>query len=152
MHLETKESAEHKIKELRTGVATDKAEKMAKPKRKAGEAEAQSGHEEGDGGKAGGTTYQRVRFWDVPEEFEAVDYTKQEDVQELVKAPDQDWAVPAPHQERAYHGGEDDAPSDAVALMNEAKRLQEGQCCKRWQRHQMTCTLGLRRGWQGSPL
>jgi hypothetical protein len=55
-------------------------------------------------------------FWDVPEEFEAVDYTKQEDVQELVKAPDQDWAVPAPHQERAYQGGEEDAPSDAVAF------------------------------------
>ena len=126
MRLETKESAEYKIKELRTGVATDKTEKMAKPKRKAGEAEAQSGPEEGDGGKAGGTTYQRVRFWDVPEEFEAVDYTKPEDVQELVKAPEQDWAVPASHQERAYHGGEDDAPSDAVALMNEAKHLQEG--------------------------
>lgn len=62
MRLETKESAEYKIKELRTGVATDKAEKMAKPKRKAGEAEAQSGPEEGDGGKAGGTTYQRVHF------------------------------------------------------------------------------------------
>lgn len=140
MKVETKESAEQKIKDLRAQVHADRAEKT-KSKRKAGD-----GGEPGEQGnaetakKAGGSG--RVRFWEVPEEFEAVDYTKQEDVQDLIKAPIDDFGVPVPHQDRAHHGGEDRAPEEAKHLMEEAKKLESGPALSALNSHLMTCLLG----------
>ena len=67
-----------------------------------------------------------MRFWEVPEEFEAVDYTKQEDIQELVKGPDAGWGVPVQHQGRPHHGGEEKAPPKETTLMDEARKLHDG--------------------------
>lgn len=92
MKQETPQSVEAKIKELRQQVAQDKSEKVSRPKRKAGETGDTAGEELTS--KAGGEA--RVKFNEVPEEFEAVDYTKQEDIQELVRPADDQWGVPHP--------------------------------------------------------
>lgn len=42
-------------------------------------------------GKAGGQRESNIRFWDVPEEFEA--YTQQEDIKELLQQPDDHCGV-----------------------------------------------------------
>jgi len=125
MKAENKETVEQKIKEIRASLQADKAEKMSKPKRKAGEGENPVAEEVGTG-KAGGQREPRVRFWDVPVEFEAVDYTRQEDIKELVQQPDTYWGVPEPHQERPFHGGDEDAPSEAVELVKRARELHDG--------------------------
>ena len=125
MKTETKETVDQKIKEIRASIQADKADKVAKPKRKAGEGEGPRSDEPTDG-KAGGQRESKVRFWDVPEEFEAVDYTQQEDIKELIQQPDDHWGVPDPHQERPYHGGEEDAPSEATAMVKKARELQDG--------------------------
>jgi hypothetical protein len=125
MKAETKETVDQKIKEIRASIQADKADKVAKPKRKAGEGEGPRSDEPTDG-KAGGQRESKVRFWDVPEEFEAVDYTQQEDIKELIQQPDDHWGVPDPHQERPYHGGEEDAPSEATAMVKKARELQDG--------------------------
>ena len=125
MRAETRETAEEKIRQLRAEISKDKAEKSGKSARRAGDlvGPADGNEPEGDEGatsKAGGD--QRVRFWEVPEEFE-VDYTKQEDLQRWVQGPDKDWGVPVAHQDREYRGGEDKAPEKAVELVNKAKEL-----------------------------
>ena len=125
MKAETKETVDQKIKEIRASIQADKADKVAKPKRKAGEGEGPRNDEPTDG-KAGGQCESKVRFWDVPEEFEAVDYTQQEDIKELIQQPDDHWGVPDPHQERPYHGGDEDAPAEATALVEKARELQDG--------------------------
>ncbi len=123
MKQETAQTVEVKIKELRQQVAQDKSDKIAKPKRKAGEA-GEGGSEEPTG-KAGGEA--RVKFNEVPEEFEAVDYTRQEDVQELVQGPDGLWGVPQPHQERPHEGGDEKASSEkAKELVTKARQLSSG--------------------------
>ena len=128
MKAETKETVEQKIRDLRAAVQADKAEKMAKPRRKAGEGESEppAPGETTQDGKAGGQIGPTVRFWDVPEEFEAVDYTRQEDIKEIIKEPDQSWGVPEPHQGRPFHGGEEQAPPDARNLVQRARELQSG--------------------------
>ena len=128
MRAETKESAEEKIKQFRAEIAKDRAEKTGKPTRRAGDGttnqgEAETVAEEAGASKAGGE--QRVRFWDVPEEFE-VDYTKQEDLQHLVRGPNSEWGVPANHQNRAHGEGHEKAPQEAVELVHRAKELSNG--------------------------
>ena len=126
MKIETKESIEHKIKEIRAAIQADKAEKMSKPKRKAGEGDGQPPAEPAPDGKAGGQRATTVRFWDIPEEFEAVDYTKQEDIKDLIRQPDQSWGVPDAHQGRPDYGGENESPAEAVNLVQRARELQTG--------------------------
>lgn len=104
MRAETRETAEEKIRQLRAEISKDKAEKSGKPARRAGDLVGpadgnEPGGDEGATSKAGGD--QRVRFWEVPEEFE-VDYTKQEDLQRWVQGPDKDWGIPVAHQDREY--------------------------------------------------
>lgn len=118
MKQETSQTVEAKIKELRQQVAQDKGDKISKPKRKAGESG--EGAEEASTSKAGGET--RVKFTEVPEEFEA----RQEDVQELVKPVDDSWAVPHNHQERVYNTGDEKAPNSAKELVERARRLSTG--------------------------
>ena len=126
MKQETPQTAEVKIKELRQQVTQDKSDKIAKPKRKAGEANEENVEEPSS--RAGGE--QRVKFNEIPEEFEAVDYTKQEDVQELLKAPDGFWGVPQQHQDRPHGAGEGKAPEKAKELVTRARRLSEGPVLK----------------------
>ena len=99
---------------------------MSKPKRKAGEGDGQPPSEPATDGKAGGQRATTVRFWDIPEEFEAVDYTKQEDIKDLIRQPDQSWGVPDAHQGRPHYGGENEAPAEAVSLVQRARELQTG--------------------------
>ena len=130
MKAETKDTVEHKVKQLRAGIQADKSEKMSKPKRKAGETSDESkipppNATSDEASKAGGSQ-REVRFWDVPEEFEAVDYTKQEDVRELLHGPDGSWGVPVQHQGKAYKDEDLDVPERAKKLVDEERRLQEG--------------------------
>ena len=92
MKMETKESAQAKIKALRTELAKDKAEKIADG-RKSGQGLSARETDNGTGEtRAGGDKV--VRVWDVPEEFEAVDYTLAEyDMREKVKGPDLRWLL-----------------------------------------------------------
>ena len=119
MKQETAQSVETKIKELRQQIAQDKGDKISKPKRKAGETGEVA---EETTSKAGGET--RVKFNAVPEEFEAVDYTRQEDVQELIKPSDDLWATPHEHQERLHRAGDEKAPDKE--LVEKARRLSSG--------------------------
>ena len=125
MKQETAQTVEVKINELRQQVAQDKSDKVAKPKRKAGET---SETAEEPTGKAGGES--RVKFNEIPEEFEAVDYTRQEDVQELIKEPEDNWGVPQSHQDRPYGAGEDKAAERAKELVWKARQLSEGPVLK----------------------
>ena len=132
MKQETKDTVDQKIKQLRSGILADKADKVAKPKRKAGEGladgqnDSNKNSDEKDGsGKAGGRQ-SSVRFWEVPEEFEAVDYTKQEDVRDLLSGPEEGWGVPVAHQGRPYHNEDVEVPDSARKLVEEARRLQDG--------------------------
>lgn len=118
MKQETAQSVETKIKELRQQIAQDKGDKIAKPKRKAGETGEAA---EQTTSKAGRKI--RVKFNAVPEEFEAVDYTRQEDVQELIKPSDDLWATPHEHQERLHRAGDEKAPDKAKELVEKARRL-----------------------------
>ena len=124
MRAETKETAEEKIKQFRAEILKDRQEKTGKTARRAGDAAtgapSDEGKEEAATSKAGGE--QRVRFWEVPEEFN-VDYTKQEDLQQWVRGPEEGWGVPASHQDRVFHGGEEKAPHPAVELVRKAKEL-----------------------------
>ena len=123
MRAETKETVEEKIKQFRAEILKDRQEKTGKTARRAGDATgapSDEGKEEAATSKAGGE--QRVRFWEVPEEFN-VDYTKQEDLQHWVRGPEEGWGVPASHQDRVFHGGEEKAPHPAVELVRKAKEL-----------------------------
>eukprot|EP00913_Durusdinium_trenchii_P022970 g21568.t1 len=124
MKPESQESAKEKIQQLRHATQKDKAAKMAKPKRKAG-AEHEEQNDEAENTKAGG--HPGVRFNDIPEEFEAVDYTKQEDVQDFVRPTKQCWGIPVPHQNRGYWPPPDFQPPEGAAKMvQEAEQLSQG--------------------------
>ena len=133
MRIETKESVNQKIKDLRAQVAKDKADKIQDGKRRVGKtADAGAGTETervDTGGKAGGQLdgkAQQVRFWDVPEEF-LVDYTKDEDLSALVHGPSEAWGEDV-HQPQLQHGGRDgeSAPAEAKALVQTAQALAHG--------------------------
>ena len=75
--------------------------------------------------KAGGTC--TVHFNEVPEEFEAIDYTKQEDVRDFVNRDDRSWGLPVRHQDRGYFPSQDfQAPEEAVNMVDKAEKLAAG--------------------------
>eukprot|EP00435_Cladocopium_sp_Y103_P056630 s604_g19.t1 len=125
MKPETKESVAAKIKDLRAQVARDKSSKIADSKRKGEKAGADEETQRSpEQTKAGGTTGEKVvRFWDVPEEFQ-VDYTKGEDLQQLVKGPDTKWLEDV-HPVSATHGGRggESAPEEAINLVKKAQQM-----------------------------
>ena len=124
MKAETRESATDKIRNLRAGVAKDKAEKVASG-RKSGQGEPA---ETADGGatRAGGEKV--VRIWDVPEEFEAVDFTQAEsDMRETLQGPDSGWLrEPVGHVEHLIEADGETAPFEAKALVARAKEMKDG--------------------------
>ena len=139
MRLETKDTVNQKIKELRAGAARDKSEKV-QDGRKRGKAAGQGPDEPdvekpgegGEGGRAGGGVGnaeqpRKVTFWEVPEEFQ-VDYTKEEDLGKLVIGPDNTWGntVYTPHRQHSGRGGET-APTVARDLLETAKGLHDGE-------------------------
>ena len=131
MKAETKDTVTAKIKELRAHISKEKGDKIAEGRKGKGP---KAGHEENEketaerdqqeGGKAGGAEPQRrVRIWDVPEEFH-VDYTKDEDLQTVVKGPQETWANDVFRPERS-HGGRDgeSATREAKDLVRVAQGL-----------------------------
>ena len=124
MKAETRESATDKIRNLRAGVAKDKAEKVANG-RKSGQGEPT---ETADGGatRAGGEKV--VRIWDVPEEFEAIDFTQAEsDMREKLQGPDPSWLrEPVKPVEHLVAADGETAPSEAKALVARAKEMKDG--------------------------
>ena len=131
MKAETQETVTAKIAALRAAVLKDKKDKKEPPKRKAGEqvnpdsqgsppAPAKGGE-----GRAGGE--RRVSFVEVPEEFVNVDYTKQEDFQDLVTGSGVEWGLPQAHQDRPHAGRQgESAPEEAKTLITKAKELAAG--------------------------
>eukprot|EP00438_Fugacium_kawagutii_P022124 Skav232871 [mRNA] locus=scaffold1881:25961:36237:+ [translate_table: standard] len=123
MKAETRSSVDAKIRDLRMQIAKDKTSKIADGKKKAERAGGEGKNNQEDPGRAGGGDAKTVRFWGPPEEFE-VDYTKQEDLQDLVKGPDYRWTegVEPPVLDHDGRGGET-APEAAKSLVMEAQRL-----------------------------
>ena len=131
MKIETKDSVNHKIKDIRQRVEKDRQDKIQDGKNRggrAGEKEAADPHEEG--AKAGGSR-KSVRFWDVPQEFK-VDYTSQEDMKDLVAGPNLKWENDA-YQPAVQHGGRggESAPQEAGRLVQEAENLGKSETLKR---------------------
>ena len=131
MKIETRESANQKIKDLRAYMAKDRAEKTQDGKRRGDRAGADNTKESGEGGqedstKAGGHDKRKVRFWEAPEEFK-VDYTKGEDLKSFVHGPDPDWGKDRYEPQRTHPGrGGETAPEEARRLVQEAQRLADG--------------------------
>eukprot|EP00435_Cladocopium_sp_Y103_P076090 s50_g76.t1 len=125
MKPETKESVVAKIKELRSQVSKDIASKIADGKRRGEKAGAEEETQRvTEQTKAGGTLGGKVvRFWDAPEEFQ-VDYTKGEDLQQLIKGPDTAWLEDA-HPAKTPQGGRsgESAPEEAVNLVKKAQQM-----------------------------
>lgn len=125
MKQKTAESAKEKIQALRQGVQKDKAAKVNKPKRKAGAEKEDDLGEKTEEAKAGGAP--AVRFDDIPEEFEAVDYTKQEDVKDFIERDNRAWGVPVRHQHRGYFPSPNfKAPEAALEMVDKAEKLASG--------------------------
>ena len=125
MKAETKESAAEKMKDIRAGVAKDKAAKVqdGKDRRRAGQGENLGSGEPEIHEKAGG----RVS-WKAPEEMVQVDYTSQEkDFAELVSGPDHSIYGHVPREAKA-HAGRDgtSAPLEAQELVRKAQALADG--------------------------
>ena len=131
MKIETRESVNQKIKDLRAYMAKDRAEKTQDGKRRGDRAGADPTKESGEGGqedstKAGGHDKRKVRFWEAPEEFK-VDYTKGEDLKSFVHGPDPDWGKDRYEPQRTHPGrGGETAPEEARRLVQEAQRLADG--------------------------
>ena len=127
MRLETKDSVWEKIKELRAGVAKDKASKIkdGKDVRKAGNG-AQEVSEGGE--KAGGLHV----TWAPPKEMVDVDYTQQEeDFRQMVKGPDMEGFKNVSKEGRKHEGRQGNtAPDSAKNLVKEAQRLADGPVLK----------------------
>ena len=81
------------------------------------------------GTKAGGQLEGRpskVRFWEVPEEF-MVDYTKDEDLANLVHGPSTSWSEDVFQPVRQHDGrGGETAPQEAKELVRAAQTLAQG--------------------------
>ncbi|CAK9076517.1 unnamed protein product [Durusdinium trenchii] len=123
MKAETKDTATEKIKEIRAGVAKDKASKVqdGKDRRRAGQGDQPQGEGEGHE-KAGG--HQGVS-WEAPEEMVQVDYTHQEkEFAELVAGPDA-TIYENVHRESQPHPGREGqtAPQEAQDLVRTAQKL-----------------------------
>eukprot|EP00435_Cladocopium_sp_Y103_P073900 s35_g45.t1 len=132
MKLETKDSVALKIKEIRSKVEKEKHEKVQDGKRRTAGAGAESACDAGEGtkgnsaepaGSKAGSAQKNVRFWEPPEEFK-VDYTAQEDVQQLVTGPAQTWGETAYKPEKTHSGRNgESAPAAAQSLIKEAQKL-----------------------------
>eukprot|EP00435_Cladocopium_sp_Y103_P039436 s669_g10.t1 len=130
MKVETKESVNQKIKDIRQRIEKDRQSKIQDGKRKDGRAgEKDAGENVEEGPKAGGV--RAVRFWDVPEEFH-VDYTQSEDIKDLVKGPNEKWGdnVYKPSKQHAGREGHS-APEEARRLVRDAKLLGEKETLRR---------------------
>ena len=143
MKMETKESVGLKIKEIRAKVDKDKADKIQDGKRrgsKAGRGETEehaSEKVENQGTETSSTKAgecRQVRFQEVPEQFH-VDYTKDEDIEQYVKGPDQKWGENA-HVPQKEHGGRDgeSAPEDARKLVQAAQALGKSETLQRFEK------------------
>ena len=126
MKAETKETAAEKIKEIRAGVAKDKASKVqdGKDRRRAGHGDQPQGEAEGHE-KAGG--HHGVR-WEAPEEMVQVDYTHQEkEFADLVAGPDPSIYENVPRESQPHPGREGEtAPREAQDLVRKAQALADG--------------------------
>ena len=126
MKAETKETAIEKIKEIRTGVAKDKASKVqdGKDRRRAGHGDQPAGEGEGHE-KAGGRPSVR---WEAPEEMVQVDYTHQEkEFADLVAGPDSTVYEDVPRESQPHPGrGGETAPQEAQNLVRKAQELADG--------------------------
>ena len=118
-----------KIKDIRSKMRVEKTDKIqdGKKRAKAGSTTAAVGTESGgqevtEDGRAGGEG-PKVRFWDVPEEFE-VDYTKGEDLKDVIQGPDYAWHRDV-HRDLPPHHGRDgtSAPQEAKHLVQKAQEL-----------------------------
>jgi len=129
MKMETKESVNQKIKDLRTGITKDKAEKTQDGRRRAERAGAEADENQGsreETSRAGAHEERKVRFWEAPEEFR-VDYTKGEDLKNFVNGPDPTWGCDRYEPQRTHPGrGGETAPEEARKLVQEAQRLADG--------------------------
>eukprot|EP00435_Cladocopium_sp_Y103_P071083 s29_g36.t1 len=140
MKMETKESVNLKVKEIRAKVEKEKSEKVQDGKRRASgndkkEKTGTSGEQPNSGevpsdGKAG-SGQRHVRFWEPPEEFK-LDYTANEDVRQLVDGPSHDWGGGGFQPDR-QHGGRDgiSAPVVAHQLVKEAQTLGDSEVMRR---------------------
>lgn len=65
-------------------------------------------------------------------EFEAVDYTKQEDVKDFVNHRNRAWGLPVTHQDRGYFPPPDfTAPDEALKMVDQADKLAAGPVLRR---------------------
>eukprot|EP00435_Cladocopium_sp_Y103_P002944 s2186_g1.t1 len=132
MKMETKESVQLKVKEIRTRVEKEKSEKVQDGKRRASGADKkekpgavaeEQNPSEGHGDGKAGSVQKHVRFWEPPEEFK-VDFTAQEDVKQLVDGPQRSWDAVGFRPERQHEGQDGtSAPAAAHHLVKEAQRL-----------------------------
>ena len=114
-----------KIKELRSLVAKDKSDKIGDGKKKAQRAgTGQDTEPAAEEGRAGGLedAEKHVRF-ELPEAFQ-VDFTRDEDLKDVVGGPDVEWAQDV-YKPKYTHGGEDgvSAPEEAKRLVTQAQQL-----------------------------
>ena len=119
MKAETRESAAEKIKGLRAAVAADKATKVADG-RKSGESA------ENEETRAGGN--KTLKFHEVPEEFEAIDFTAAEtEMQEYLKGPDDRWLHGDGGGDRVLASATgESAPLEAKELVRRAEEMATG--------------------------
>ena len=129
MKIETKDSVNQKIKEIRSHMSKDRAEKTQDGKRrgeKAGAEDEREGAGQDSSSKAGSHDDKKVRFWEAPEEFR-VDYTKGEDLKSFVNGPDATWGEDRYEPSRTHGGrGGETAPEEARQLVQEAQKLADG--------------------------
>ena len=125
MKAETKESAAEKMKEIRAGVAKDKAAKVqdGKDRRRAGQGEGTKEGEPEGPEKAGGRVH-----WEAPEAMIQVDYTHQEkEFADLVAGPDSSVFDHVPREARPHEGRHGStAPAEAQDMVRKAQALATG--------------------------
>ena len=124
MKPETKESVWEKIKELRSQVAKDKANKIkdGKDVRRAGQGVQENSDAVAE--KAGGLHV----TWAPPEEMVDVDYTQQEETfRQLVQGPNPEIFANVSKEGKPHEGRHgESAPDTAKNLVKEAQRLADG--------------------------
>ncbi|CAE7778356.1 unnamed protein product [Symbiodinium sp. CCMP2592] len=121
MRAETKESVTEKIKALRAAVAKDRASKVSDGRK--------SGQPADEGApastRAGGDA---VRFAEVPEEFDVVDFTvAEEELREALKGPDAGWLECPPSGAKVLDAASgESAPQQAHDFVEQAKEMIQG--------------------------
>ena len=125
MKMETKDSVTTKVKAIRAEMAKDKADKVADG-RKSGQAATQATSEGQGETRAGGDKV--VRVWDIPDKFEAVDFTAAEhDMRDKLKGPDVRWLVSrSPGEKVLLEATGETAPEEAKDFVQRAQNLASG--------------------------